>query len=121
MTRPTSSRSRLRALIASSAAVTFAVSLLIASPASASAPTADASVSAGVSTATPAARAAAPVKTLITDGFRPGKIISNEVFFDSSTMTAGSIDSFFRSKVASCRSGYVCLKDYRQNTPNRGA
>lgn len=121
MTRPTSSRSRLRALIASTAAVTFAVSLLVASPASASAPTADASVSAGVSTAAPAARAAAPVKTLITDGFRPGKIISNEVFFDSSTMTAESIDSFFRSKVASCRSGYVCLKDYRQNTPNRAA
>jgi len=121
VTRPTSSRSRLRALIASTAAVTFAVSLLIASPASASAPMADASVTAGVSTAAPAARLASPVKALITDGFRAGKIISNEVFFDSSTMSAASIDSFFRSKVASCRSGYVCLKDYRQNTPNRAA
>jgi len=121
VTRPTSSRSRLRALIASSAAVTFAVSLLIASPASASAPAADASVTTGVSTAAPATRAASPVKTLITDGFRAGKIISDEVFFDSSTMTAASIDSFFRSKVASCRTGYVCLKDYRQNTPNRAA
>ena len=121
MTRPTSSRSRLRALLASTAAVAFAVSLLVSSPASASAPAADASVAAGVSATAPAARAAAPVKTLITDGFRAGKIISNEVFFDSSTMSAASIDSFFRSKVASCRSGYVCLKDYRQNTPNRAA
>ena len=75
----------------------------------------------GVSTSTPLARAASPVKALVTDGFRPGKIISDEVFFDSSTMTAASIDTFFRSKVASCRSGYVCLKDYRQNTPNRAA
>lgn len=121
VTRPTSSRPRLRALLASTAAVTFAVSLFVASPASASAPAADATVTAGVSTAAPAARAAAPVKTLITDGFRAGKIISNEVFFDSSTMSAAAIDSFFRSKVASCRSGYVCLKDYRQNTPNRAA
>lgn len=118
VTRPTSSRSRLRALLASTAAVTFAVSLLVSSPASASAPAADAAVTAGVSAAAPAA---SPVKALITDGFRPGKIISDEVFFDNSTMTAGSIDSFFRSKVASCRSGYVCLKDYRQNTPNRAA
>lgn len=61
------------------------------------------------------------MKTLITDGFRPGNIISDAVFFDSSTMTPDMIDAFFRSKVSSCRSGYVCLKDYRQNTPNRAA
>lgn len=53
--------------------------------------------------------------------FRPGNIISDAVFFNSTTMGAGQIDSFLRSKVANCRSGYVCLKDYRQNTPNRPA
>lgn len=53
--------------------------------------------------------------------FKPGNIISDSVFFQSDTMSAGQIDSFFRGKVASCRSGYVCLKDYRQNTPNRPA
>jgi uncharacterized protein with LGFP repeats len=36
-------------------------------------------------------------------------------------MSAASIDAMFRSKVKSCQSGYVCLKDYRQNTPNRPA
>lgn len=36
-------------------------------------------------------------------------------------MSAVQIDSFFRSKVGSCRPGYTCLKDYRQNTPNRPA
>ncbi|MCS3842102.1 LGFP repeat-containing protein [Microbacterium sp. AK031] len=51
--------------------------------------------------------------------FRAGNIISDAAFFNSSTMTAGQIDTFFRGKVASCQPGYVCLKDYRQNTPNR--
>lgn len=54
-------------------------------------------------------------------GFQPGNIISDAVFFNSATMTAGEVDSFLRGKVASCRSGYVCLKDYRQSTPNRNA
>lgn len=111
---------RLRSLVASTAAVVFAVSLLVASPA-----TADASssvpVTASVATVSAPKAAAAPVKALITDGFRAGNIISNAVFYDASTMTAGAIDSFFRSKVSACRAGYVCLKDYRQNTPNRGA
>ncbi|MGB3730969.1 hypothetical protein [Microbacterium sp.] len=53
--------------------------------------------------------------------FRPGNIISDTTFFNSGTMTAAQIDAFFRSKVTTCQSGYVCLKDYRQNTPNRGA
>ncbi|WCM56354.1 hypothetical protein [Microbacterium sp. EF45047] len=62
-----------------------------------------------------------PTSTLVTDGFRAGNIISDAKFFDSMTMTAGEIDAFFRSKVQNCQSGYTCLKDYRQNTPNRPA
>lgn len=53
--------------------------------------------------------------------FSPGNIISNEVFFDSTTMTASQIDTFLRAQVPTCRSGYVCLKDFRQDTPTRGA
>ncbi|MFF8188112.1 hypothetical protein ACF044_12745 [Microbacterium sp. NPDC016588] len=53
--------------------------------------------------------------------FRPGNIISNEVFFDSGTMSAAQIDTFLRSKVSSCASGSVCLKDFRQTTPDRAA
>ncbi|MDQ0647760.1 hypothetical protein QFZ53_001956 [Microbacterium natoriense] len=111
--------SRLRALVSSAAAVVFATSLLIASPASAV--TSANSTPATVGASAVAKTAASPVKALITDGFRPGNIISNAVFYDTSTMTPQTIDSFFRSKVPSCRAGYVCLKDYRQNTPNRPA
>lgn len=53
--------------------------------------------------------------------FRPGAIISDEVFFDSGTMDAGAVQRFLDSKVAKCSSGYICLKDYRQDTWNRSA
>lgn len=53
--------------------------------------------------------------------FTPGNLIADSVFFNSGTMSAAQIDTFFRSKVKTCQSGYVCLKDYRQNTPNRAA
>ncbi|QMU97728.1 hypothetical protein FVO59_11280 [Microbacterium esteraromaticum] len=60
-------------------------------------------------------------KTADLSTFTPGNLIADSVFFDNSTMNATQIDAFFRSKVKTCRSGYVCLKDYRQNTPNRPA
>lgn len=53
--------------------------------------------------------------------FRPGNIISNEVFFDSATMTSQQVDTFFRSKVGSCQDGSTCLKDFRQSTTDRAA
>lgn len=53
--------------------------------------------------------------------FNPGNIISDEVFFNPATMSEADIDSFIRSKVSSCVSGYVCLKDFRQNTANKPA
>ena len=53
--------------------------------------------------------------------FDPGMIISDAVFYDSTTMTAAQIQSFLNARVPSCRIGYVCLKDYRQNTTNQPA
>lgn len=53
--------------------------------------------------------------------FRPGNIISDDRFFDSSTMTESQIDAFLRQRVKSCQSGYVCLKDFRQTTTTRAA
>jgi hypothetical protein len=53
--------------------------------------------------------------------FRPGNIISNEVFFDSSTMSAAQVDAFLRQRVPQCRSGYICLKDFRESTFSRAA
>ena len=54
-------------------------------------------------------------------GWNAGNIISDSVFFNSGTMSAGQIQSFLNGKVAACRSGYVCLKDFRQSTPSRAA
>ncbi|RNE59086.1 LGFP repeat-containing protein [Cryobacterium tepidiphilum] len=48
--------------------------------------------------------------------FDPGEIISDAVFYNTSTMTASSIQSFLNSKVRTCRDGYTCLKDYKQTT-----
>lgn len=53
--------------------------------------------------------------------FDPGDIISDEVFFDSGAMSASEVQSFLNSKVTTCKSGYTCLKDYRQDTPSKSA
>lgn len=114
----------MRGLLAATAAIVFAASLLVATPATAapSAPVATAASAPSGALSTAVATASTPAglaKTANLALFRPGNIISDGVFFDSSAMTAANIDSFFRSKVSACRSGYTCLKDYRQNTPNR--
>ncbi len=54
-------------------------------------------------------------------GFRAGAIISDAVFFDEGTMSAPQVQAFLAQRVAACRSGYTCLKDYRQDTFSRGA
>ena len=48
--------------------------------------------------------------------FKPGNIISDALFWNSNAMTAAQIQSFLNDKVPTCRSGYVCLKDYRETT-----
>ena len=76
--------------------------------------------------ASSAASIAGPVKTTLA-GFSAGNIISDAVFTDKSTMTEAQIQSFFNSKVKTCRGGsdqwgpIVCLKDYRTDSVNRAA
>lgn len=53
--------------------------------------------------------------------FDPGNIISDALFFDGGSLTAGQVQSFLVSKVSSCRSGYTCLKDYTQTTQSKAA
>ena len=48
--------------------------------------------------------------------FKPGNIISDELFWNSNAMSAAQIQTFLNEKVPSCQSGYVCLKDYRETT-----
>ncbi|MFF2493094.1 LGFP repeat-containing protein, partial [Agromyces sp. NPDC058064] len=53
--------------------------------------------------------------------FNPGMIISDAVFYNSATMTVAQIQSFLNAKVPTCRTGYVCLKNFRQTTTSQPA
>lgn len=48
--------------------------------------------------------------------FDPGHIISDEVFFNKSTMTADDIQAFIEGKIPACAVGVTCLRDFRQDT-----
>ncbi|MGD8195589.1 hypothetical protein ACEXQB_013945 [Herbiconiux sp. P18] len=66
--------------------------------------------------------APAPSAQAITGSdFQPGNIISDQKFFNGSALDANSVQAFLNSKVSECRSGYTCLKDYRQTTWTRAA
>jgi hypothetical protein len=51
--------------------------------------------------------------------FRASNIIDDSVFFNQSAMNSEQIQRFLNAKVPTCRSGYTCLKNYRQDTPSR--
>jgi hypothetical protein len=53
--------------------------------------------------------------------FRAGNIVSDNVFFNSGSMGEPQVQVFLESKVRSCSSGYVCLKDYTETTSTRAA
>lgn len=87
------------------------------------APVADLTTSAAAATpATAEATSAAP--TAPRPGadlslFRAGNIITDAVFFDAAAMSEDQIATFLRTRVPSCQSGYVCLKDFSQTTTSR--
>ncbi|WP_022881569.1 hypothetical protein [Gryllotalpicola ginsengisoli] len=56
--------------------------------------------------------------------FDPGEIISDDVFFDTSTMSAASIQSFLGTRESGCASttgSTPCLYYYKQSTPTKAA
>lgn len=55
----------------------------------------------------------------IGQAFDPGNIISDADFFQKSSMSVDEIQAFLNGKVDNCRSGYVCMKDFRQDTWDR--
>lgn len=61
-----------------------------------------------------------PLSAQAADGaqFDAGNIISDAIFFDGQGLSTGDVQSFLDSKVAVCRSGYTCLRNYRQATPS---
>lgn len=108
---------RIAGLAARTLTAGAAIIALVASMALASAPApASAAVTGAASASVVDLRPAADM-TL----FRPGMIISDEVFFNTSTMDEGRIDAFLKSKVTRCQSGYTCLRDFRQTTTTRSA
>lgn len=53
--------------------------------------------------------------------FDAGNIIDDEIFYNSQAMDAGAVQNFLNGRVANCKAGYTCLKDYRQQTDSRPA
>lgn len=68
-----------------------------------------------------ASQAQAPAAAADARQFDPGDIISDALFFDGGSMSAGDVQSFLSGKVSSCVAGYTCLKDYRQTTSSKPA
>jgi uncharacterized protein with LGFP repeats len=59
-----------------------------------------------------------------TSQFDPGNIITDQLFFDGSAMTAATVQRFLDERNPDCRpggDGTPCLKNYRQTTPDRDA
>ena len=53
--------------------------------------------------------------------FNPGNILPDSKVFTNNIMTAKDIQKFLDSQGVQCRSGHVCLKDYRETTYDREA
>ncbi|MBQ9915971.1 MAG: hypothetical protein IJO71_02085 [Microbacterium sp.] len=98
-------RSRPRAALAVLAAWVCAAALLVALPVALPA------------TVAPVASASAANAA----DWNPGNIIDDASFYDGSALSASDIQAFLQKQVPNCRSGYTCLKDYRQNTDDRPA
>lgn len=50
------------------------------------------------------------------EGFDPGNIIDDGVFFNAATMTEAEVQRFLEVRVPRCSSGYTCLKDWRDTS-----
>lgn len=74
---------------------------------------------AGLFTVAPGAQQ--PASAAVASDFQAGNIISDALFYDGGSMSAGQVQSFLNAARPSCRSGYTCLKNYGQATPNRSA
>ncbi|MET1017444.1 MAG: hypothetical protein ABWX76_11535, partial [Leifsonia flava] len=64
---------------------------------------------------------ATPAEAADGKDFNPGLIMSDEVFYNPSTMSTSAVQSFLQARVPTCRTGYTCLKDYRQSTTSQPA
>lgn len=98
-------RSRRRAAVAVLAVWACAVAFLVALPVALPA------------TVAPVASAAAATAS----EWNAGNIIDDALFYDGTAMSSSEIQAFLERQVKQCRSGFTCLKDYRQTTDSRPA
>jgi hypothetical protein len=66
--------------------------------------------------ATARASSAWPEYTIDISKFNAGRIITDDLFFDSDAMTAADVQSFLNDKVSTCDPGYTCLKSKKDAT-----
>lgn len=69
----------------------------------------------------PTTAAAVEIKPIAkANGFDPGNIVSDAVFFDGNALTAKQVQAFLKARVPKCNtsdSGPTCLRNHRQATP----
>ncbi|MBA8816671.1 hypothetical protein FHX48_001744 [Microbacterium halimionae] len=106
------SRFGMRAGVASLAAFALVIAILVAAAQPATATEPDASVAMTSANTLEAEVSADIAKSADLSRFDAGRIISDDDFFNSGTMTESQIQAFLEKKVSSCRSGYTCLKDW---------
>lgn len=51
--------------------------------------------------------------------FDPGNLISDDQFFRAASMSVDQIQDFLEMRNPQCRDGFVCLRDYKENTFTR--
>ena len=61
---------------------------------------------------------AEPAAAATGGAFNAGNIISDSLFYDGGAMNSDQVEGLLQGKVPRCSSGYICLKDYTQATPN---
>ncbi|GAB3357549.1 hypothetical protein GCM10027300_27930 [Modestobacter lapidis] len=83
-----------------------------------------AGVVAGVLATLPPAAPTPLVEAADTSQFRPGNIISDQLFFDGNAMDTGAVQTFLNAKNPNCKvgnDGTWCLKDYLVDTATKPA
>ena len=74
-----------------------------------------------IATASVATLAPAPAAAIVGSDFDPGSIISDQVFFDSTSMNEASVQAFLDRMAPNCAAanGYACLKNFTMDTYSR--
>lgn len=124
-------RDPARALVAAAALVGVVGTVALLPVTATATPAADGGVAPAAATAPlpAAATASATVPTALAAApnpanFNPGNIISDAIFYDSTSMDAAAIQAFLEQQNPNCRpgnDGTPCLKDYRETTWTREA